>query len=85
VALHVGRDMRIEVERHRDVGVTQPLLHDLSMHPLGQEERCARVTQIMAADHRYVGASDEIVEAAIVRVDVEVTCCVCLSLASCVE
>jgi hypothetical protein len=72
VALLVGDDVRVEVECHRDVGVTQSLLHDLSMHPLGQEERCAGVTQIMEADHRYVGVGDVIVEAAIERVGVQV-------------
>ena len=71
LALRVGRDVRIEVERHSNVGVTEPLLDDLSMHSLCQEERCTRVTQIMEADHRYVGAGDEIVEAAIERVGVQ--------------
>ena len=51
MALHVGRDVRIEVERHRDVGVTELLLHDVS-------ERCAAASHGHRTDGHMLGSAE---------------------------
>src|SRR5215207_1408237 len=72
MSLHVGGHMRVKVERHGDVGVTQSLLHDLAMHPLSEQKRSAGMAQVVEADYRYVCAGDETAEATIERVGVQV-------------
>jgi hypothetical protein len=44
--LHVRGDVAGAVERHADIGMPQPFLDDLGVHPLRQQRR-ARVLQIV--------------------------------------
>jgi hypothetical protein len=41
--LHIGRNVRVKVEGHRDVGVSKPLLHDLPMHALSKKKHMDRI------------------------------------------
>lgn len=38
LALHAHRDVRVQIERYRDAGMAEALLHDLGMHALGEHE-----------------------------------------------
>jgi hypothetical protein len=40
IPLHARRDVRVVIQRHADVRVTLPLLHDLGVNVLGDQERC---------------------------------------------
>jgi hypothetical protein len=47
--------MTIAVQCHADVDVAEPLLHDLGVHVPGQQQRGARVPQVMEPDLRQPG------------------------------
>lgn len=48
--LHAGRDMRVDVHRHRDPRVPQPLLHHLHGLTRFQPQRGARMPQAVEGD-----------------------------------
>lgn len=44
---HIRGHVTGAVERHRDIGVAQSLLHNLGMHPLGQNSACVLAEHVM--------------------------------------
>jgi hypothetical protein len=58
-ALHVRRHVAVPVERHRDVGMAEALLDDLRMDALRQEQRRARVPEVMDTGSIICRASKE--------------------------
>ena len=55
---HVG----IDLERHRDVGVPDPLRHDLDRHASSQCRGRVTVPQVVEPDRAQPGPGDECVE-----------------------
>jgi hypothetical protein len=37
LSLHIVGDMRIQIKRHRDIGVSEPLLDDLAVDALSEQ------------------------------------------------
>lgn len=66
--MHIGHNVAISVERETDVGVPEYLLHDLGMNAAAQEQRGARVPQIVEADEWQAGTLEDRLEAAAVYV-----------------
>ena len=58
------RDVAVGVERHRHLGVPQPLLHDLGVDAGGEQQARVRVAQVVEAHPREAGPLDERVEPA---------------------
>lgn len=47
LSLHIAGDVRVQIKRHRDIGVSQPFLHDLAVNTLGVQERCVHMAHTM--------------------------------------
>jgi hypothetical protein len=60
--------MRVGIERDADLRVSQPLLNDLGMYVVLQQQSRARMPQIMEADVRQVSLFQKRLEAPFVKV-----------------
>jgi len=62
LTLHVGGDVAVAVERHADVGMPEPFLHDLGVHALGEEQGGAGMPEVVEPNCRDLGVGDELLE-----------------------
>lgn len=69
--LHVRRDLAVAVERHRDAGIAESFLDDPGMHPLCQEQRRARMPQVVEAQVRQAGFAGQRLELRHQHIDVQ--------------
>jgi hypothetical protein len=70
-ALHIRRDVAVAVERHRDVGMSQPFLVDRGMHSLSEQQRRTGKPQVMETQVRQDSLPDEALEAGYQHVAVQ--------------
>lgn len=56
--LHARPNVRVRVERDRDISVSQPLRDDFNVHPLFQQQRRVRVASVTACG-REVGSGED--------------------------
>ncbi len=62
-APHVWKHVAIQIQRRRDLGVAENVLHDFRMGVLGQQEGGAAVPLVMETHGRKPGFLQEILEA----------------------
>jgi hypothetical protein len=71
LALERRRDVAVGVERGRDLGVPEPLLHDLRVDAGGEQEARVGVAKVVEAHPREPGPLDQRVEPAAEQVALE--------------